>query len=262
MNREETDPFLAKPADFCCLKGTIHSGEAQGTIETIDGIPTYIATPDAATANGNILLYFPDAFGLQGNAFLLMDAFAACGYLTLGVDYFLGDGVGKHSDSPLSDPNFDFEVWKTKHLTASEVVAAKWIEGVQAKYGKHDDVKYAAVGYCWGARFVCAQLSKTGLCRVGAIAHPSFMKESHVTGLNAPIFFAAPNTDALFPAEQRSRAVEIMTEDKKSFNMRIFQNVDHGFATRPQLSIPYEKWAKEQCFKNFVDWFEFWLSID
>lgn len=84
------DPVLAKPADLCCLKGSIHAGEPMGKVQQIEGVDTYVATPDAKTANGNVLLFFPDAFGLHINSFLTMDAFAACGYLTLGVDYFAG----------------------------------------------------------------------------------------------------------------------------------------------------------------------------
>lgn len=85
-----TDRVLAKPAGLCCLKGSIHSGQPQGKTEQIDGVETYIATPDPKIANGSVLLFFPDAFGLYVNSHLMMDAFASCGYLTLGVDYFLG----------------------------------------------------------------------------------------------------------------------------------------------------------------------------
>jgi dienelactone hydrolase len=84
------DKVLAKPADLCCLKGDFHNGEPTGSIQQIDGIDTYIAKPAPETSNGNIILFFPDAFGLHMNSFLMMDAYAACGYLTLGVDYFLG----------------------------------------------------------------------------------------------------------------------------------------------------------------------------
>jgi dienelactone hydrolase len=89
------DPVLAKPANFCCLKGSIHSGEPAGKVVQIGGVDTYIATPEVSVSNGNVLLFFPDAFGLHVNNFLTMDAFAACGYLTLGVDYFAG--VRSHS---------------------------------------------------------------------------------------------------------------------------------------------------------------------
>jgi hypothetical protein len=90
MNTGVTDPFLAKPADLCCLKGAIHSGEPLGQIKQIGGVDTYVATPDPKTANGNVILFFPDAFGLYVNSLLMMDAYAAWGYLTLGVDYFVG----------------------------------------------------------------------------------------------------------------------------------------------------------------------------
>jgi dienelactone hydrolase len=46
----------------------------------------------------------------------------------------------------------------------------------------------------------------------------------------APLLFSVPNTDDLFVPEARTRAIEIMTQHKKLFNMQIFQNVDHGFA--------------------------------
>lgn len=81
---------LAKPADLCCLKGAFHTGEPTGSIHQIEGIDTYVARPHLERSNGNAILFFPDAFGLHMNSFLMMDAFAECGYLTLGIDYFLG----------------------------------------------------------------------------------------------------------------------------------------------------------------------------
>ncbi|GKZ49915.1 hypothetical protein AbraIFM66951_002624 [Aspergillus brasiliensis] len=174
------DNVLAKPADLCCLKGAFHTGEPTGSITQIGGVDTYIARPHPERSNGNVILFFPDAFGLHINSFLMMDAFAECGYLTLGVDYFLGDYVTKYSVRPLSDPNFDFEAWKSRHITASEEVAAKWVKDVKAKFGTSEDVRFACVGYCWGARFVCQQLSAEGICKAGAIAHPSFLEESDI----------------------------------------------------------------------------------
>ncbi|EUC28987.1 hypothetical protein COCCADRAFT_107727 [Bipolaris zeicola 26-R-13] len=255
-----TDRVLAKPAGLCCLKGSIHSGQPQGKTEQIDGVETYIATPDPKIANGNVLLFFPDAFGLYVNSHLMMDAFASCGYLTLGVDYFLGDPVWKHTWSPLKDTSFDMNAWKEKHHKSSEEIAAKWTAAVMSRYGTSEKTKFACVGYCWGARIVCQQLSKDGICKVGAIAHPSFMNESHVSAVEAPLYIAAPSTDSLFLPDARARTVEILTQSEKNFNMQIFSNVTHGFATRGNLTDSYEKWAKEQCFENFVEWFDYWLS--
>lgn len=39
-------------------------------------------------------------------------------------------------------------------------------------------------GLSWGARFVARQLSAEGICKVGAVAHPSFLNESDVFGVN------------------------------------------------------------------------------
>ncbi|KIW12749.1 hypothetical protein PV08_07935 [Exophiala spinifera] len=254
------DRVLAKPAELCCIKGSIHSGEQKGTIESINGVDTYVSRPSPENANNNVILYFPDAFGLYINSFLIMDSLAACGYLVLGVDYFLGDAILKYSKTPLNDPNFDFQAWKGKHMKSSHEIGERWVKDVKAIYGKDDKTKFACVGYCWGAQSVCKQLSKDGICKAGAVAHPSFMMESHIYGVEEPIFFSVPNTDTLFSPESRSRTIEILTERNKDFNLQIFSKVTHGFAARAFLEDPYERWAKEQSFRSFVDWFDHWLS--
>ncbi|KAH7325545.1 dienelactone hydrolase [Stachybotrys elegans] len=254
------DPVLAKPADLCCLKGDFHNGEPTGSIIQIEGVDTYVAKPDAKVVNGNVLLFFPDAFGLHINSKLMMDAYAACGYLTLGVDYFLGDGVTKYSTSPLNDPNFDLGAWTAKHLHPSEEIGRQWVKNVKAKYGNDGKTKFGCVGYCWGARFVLEQLSDDGICVAGAIAHPSFVNESHVQKSKAPIAFSVPATDKLFSNESRTRVIEICTEKQQRFNMQIFSHVGHGFASRTRLTDPYEVWAKEQHFKAFIEWLDFWIA--
>lgn len=57
-------------------------------MDTILDVPTYIATPEKP--NGNVVLYFPDVWGMSSNAQLLMDGFAEAGFLALGMDYFRG----------------------------------------------------------------------------------------------------------------------------------------------------------------------------
>ncbi|KAF3402485.1 hypothetical protein DPV78_004272 [Talaromyces pinophilus] len=254
------DPVLAKAADLCCLKGDIHSGQPTGNIIQIGGVDTYVATPHPKVANGNVLLFFPDAFGLHINSNLMMDAYAACGYLTLGVDYFLGDAVTKYTTSPLNDPKFDMAAWSAKHLQPSEEVARDWVKNVKANYGNDGKAKFGCVGYCWGARIVLQQLSDDGICLAGAIAHPSFINESHVQKSKAPVAFSVPATDKLFPTESRTRVIEICTEKQQRFNMQIFSHVGHGFASRTRLTDPYELWAKEQHFKGFIEWLDFWMA--
>ena len=89
-NQYSSDTYLAKPSGSCCLKGTIHEGESRGTWETFADVETYVSKPKPEKANGNILLYFPDVWGMFPNGLLVMDAFADAGYLVLGLDYFRG----------------------------------------------------------------------------------------------------------------------------------------------------------------------------
>ena len=84
------EEYLAKPSGQCCLKGTIHEGKSRGTWETIAGVETYITKPPAGKANGHVLFYFPDVWGMFPNGLLVMDAFADAGYEVLGLDYFRG----------------------------------------------------------------------------------------------------------------------------------------------------------------------------
>ena len=90
---KKADGYLAQPSGLCCLRGTIHKGEPRGSWETIAGVETYVAKPPAGEANGHVLLYFPDVWGMFPNGLLVMDAFANAGFLTLGLDYFRGVGV-------------------------------------------------------------------------------------------------------------------------------------------------------------------------
>ncbi len=86
--------YLAQPPSTCCFVGTIHEGTPRGTMEDILEAPTYIARPEKA--NGNIVLYFPDVWGISINSKLVMDGFADAGYLTLGMDYFRGVSTGTY----------------------------------------------------------------------------------------------------------------------------------------------------------------------
>lgn len=44
-----------------------------------------------------------------------------------------------------SDPNFDYEAWKKKHVAFADEYVPGWVEGVKKEYGK-PNTKYACVG--------------------------------------------------------------------------------------------------------------------
>jgi hypothetical protein len=75
--------------------------------------------------------------------------------------------------------------------------------------------------------------------------------------------------------------MEIMQRDNKIYQLQLFAGVEHGFALRGNMDVPYERkgpcplsslyepcdltwlclgYVKEQSLKGIVEWFDFWLS--
>jgi dienelactone hydrolase len=261
----ETGSYLAKPSGACCLQGSIHSGNSQGIFSPIAEIDTYISKPPQEKANGHILLYFPDVWGMFPNGLLIMDGFADAGYLVLGLDYFCGDPVWKHRksrDDRETEPDFDYEAWKKKHTAFADENVPIWVAAVKKEFGK-PGTKYACVGYCFGAPYVCDELASTepDACSAGAFAHPAFLKEHHFERLEKPLFLSCAEIDHTFDTESRNRAVDIMRKGKKVWNLQVFSGVQHGFALRGNMDDRYERWVKESSLKSIVDWFDFWLGV-
>ncbi|KAF2192418.1 NAD(P)-binding protein [Zopfia rhizophila CBS 207.26] len=246
-----TTPYLAKPSGVCCLEGNIHSGNPRGSFVTISDVETYIVKPPEGKANGHILLYFPDIWGMFPNGLLIMDGFADSGYLVLGLDYFRGNPVWKHRKNrhdKTTEPNFDYEAWKKKHTAFANEAVPKWINAVKGQYGKAGP-KYVCVGYCFGATYVCDELAGH-LCSAGAFAHPAFLKEHHFTNLKKPLFLSCAEVDHTFDIESRNKAVDLMREHKKTYHLQLFSGVEHGFALRGNMEDTYERFVKEQSLKG------------
>ncbi|PSN69951.1 alpha/beta-hydrolase [Corynespora cassiicola Philippines] len=260
--------YLAKPSGACCLEGNIHSGSPRGSFITIRDIETYTVQPlePSQSDEPKVLLFFPDIWGMYPNSLLIMDGFADKGYTVLGVDYFRGDPVWKHrkhkSDKE-TEPGFDYDAWKEKHRAFADEAVPQWVQSVKEKYAKEKPgARFACVGYCFGAPYVCDQLSGEGasICEVGAFAHPAFLKEHHFRNLKRPLYLGCAETDFTFDTESRNRAVDIMHEVKAKYELQLFYGVEHGFAVRGDMEDRYERWVKERCFEGVTGWCDFWLG--
>lgn len=63
-----------------------------------------------------------------------------------------------------------------------------------------------------------------------------------------------------FPKDLRRRAVDILEERKKIYQVQLFQGVSHGFALRADLSDPWQRYAKEASFTGIQGWFDWWTK--
>ncbi|KAF5319108.1 hypothetical protein D9611_014118 [Ephemerocybe angulata] len=255
-----SSPILAGPIGKDCTIGSIHEGTPTGKNITIAGVPTYYSEPphskDGKNSTTKVILFFSDIFGaFYINNELLMDYFAAQGYHVLALDYFLGDPVGLHTNANLEpfDPSFDLNAWVEKSRKQAENVTQPWIDAVKERYGAN--AKYTAVGYCFGGPYVMDIAATDGVV-AGAFAHPSGLTEDHFNKLKKPLLLSCAETDAAFPAESRRRAEDILAASHATYHSQLFSNVTHGFATRGNLTVENELWAKEESARSVIGWFD------
>ncbi|KAH0825944.1 hypothetical protein J3R83DRAFT_7536 [Lanmaoa asiatica] len=253
-----------------CFKTVRHTGTPLGRTESIAGIPTYISEPTttAETGQKKILLYFSDVFSpFYVNSQLLQDWFASngdqfflhvtnaiyvdVGYTVLGIDYFLGDRF----ETLMRQPGFVRETWRDKAVTQAREHTPRWAEAVRQRYGT-TDVKYFAVGYCFGAPYVFAIANDpTFNLAAGAVAHPSDIYDGATKQLKADLIENCVEIDHAFPAEARRQAEDILVKNKAHYYFQVFSGASHGFGARGDPADDAQRFAKEECARGFLHWF-------
>ncbi|KAF8330524.1 dienelactone hydrolase [Amanita rubescens] len=247
---------------FCkdCFKGVKHEGTPEGKIEKIGGVDSYVAIPEVDYPKDKVVLFLCDAFGLAlENNLLLCDDFARNGFKTIAPDYFNGDPVPVDA---LESGTFDYKQWKGSHQpeqtrpTLDKVIDALKEQGVTS---------FAAVGYCFGGRFVFDLAFENGIT-VAAVAHPSMLKvpedlEKYASVSKAPLLINGCTVDQQFSLEAQAKADEIFGDGKfaPGYRREYFEGCTHGFAVRGDLSDPKVKAGKESSFKATVEWFHKYL---
>jgi len=244
-----------------CFKTVPHAGTPVGRSETIAGVDTYISEPTATTGQKKILLYFADVFSpFYINSQLIQDWFASKGYTVLGVDYFFGDRL----EELKKQPDFNTGSWIAKVVPRARECAPRWVEAVRQRYGT-SDVKYFAVGYCFGAPYVFTLANDPAFkLAAAAVAHPSRLYDGATKQLDAqviekcvaPIAFGCAETDMAFPTEARRQAEDILVKNEAQYYFQVFSGTTHGFGTRGDLSDDTQRFAKEECARGFLQWFD------
>jgi len=233
----------------CCRSGFIHDGTPTGEIKNFAGYETYIVYPENKSTD-KVLYFITDILGHKfPNSQLVADSFAKEGYLVVMPDLFNGDNVPFNYDGT----NFDFGPWLQKH-PAPDVTTI--VENVLAQIkSEFKPKKIAAVGYCFGAKYVVQLLGKSSIDS-GYGAHPSFVTIEEIAAIKRPFSIAAAQTDSIFTTELRQKTEEKLNEIGATYQINLFAKVSHGFAIRCDVKDPWQKFAKEQAFKQAVEWFE------
>ena len=105
--------------------------------------------------------------------------------------------------------------------------------------------------YCFGAPYVMDAISGSSpTCEVGAFAHPAFLKEEHFEKITRPLYLSCAENDFTFNTESRDKGLKILREAKTPYGLQLFSGVEHGFPLRCDVSKSYERWCKEQSFRE------------
>ncbi|KAH6662648.1 Alpha/Beta hydrolase protein [Plectosphaerella plurivora] len=227
----------------------------------------YISRPKGRPSD-TAVLYLPDAFGiplLQNR--LLVDSFARAGFLTVMPDIFRGDPAPH-------DITFDAAAFLAKHNpNTTDPVVETTINYIRNKLG----VKHVAVtGYCFGGRYAFRFLAKGRGADVGFAAHPSLLQDDEVLAIDGPASIAAAGKcmvpgdvegsgadlgveiDSLFEPERRLAVEGLLGQTAQPFQINLYSGTQHGFGTRGNVSIPEQKFGKEEAFWQAVRWFNAW----
>ncbi|KAF5311524.1 hypothetical protein D9611_011551 [Ephemerocybe angulata] len=258
-----SSPALAGPLTPDCAKGSRHIGTPTGRNVSFAGVPTYLSEPPFQPSKSKpesratkVILFFSDAFGpFYINNQLVQDYYAAQGYHVLGPDYFFGDAITQHvyENFQSFDPNFVLATWVAKSRAQAEAALPAWIEAIRQRYGAA--AKINAVGYCFGAPYVFEAAANEQVL-AGAFAHPSDVTVDHFTQIKKPLLLSTAELDTSFTKPKLIRATDILAANKAMYHVQTFSGVSHGFATRGNMSIENEAWARTQSAKSVIEWFD------
>jgi len=238
-----------------CFTGVRHEGEAEGKFERLGGEEVYIGTPSGEYPKDKVLLYLPDAFGMPLiNNQLQVDAFARNGFKTVGVEYFRGNAIpGLPEEADWS--TFDVQGFMGKVRPGTRPC----IDNVIAALKEQGITSFAAIGFCYGARYVF-DLAFDNVIKVAAVSHPSLLQapedlENYATKSKAPLLINSCEIDRSFPKEAQEKADEILGGGKfaPGYERTYWDGCTHGFAVRGDLNNPKVKAGKEGSFKASVE---------
>jgi len=237
-----------------CLSVFLHEGKTTGVMSTINGIQVYTATPTEPIPH-KALLIFPDIYGVHlRNTQLIADRLA----LDLNVATYLIDTFSGHcAPEPGTRDDFDLAVWLKDHGPEKVLPI---IETVIKHLTDKGVNKFAAVGYCFGGKYIVVTSQKNWI-HVGCTSHPSLIAipddlNKLLETSKVPLLINSCEIDQIFPVASQKKVDEYLGDGKykPGFKQNYYAGATHGFGCRADLNNPAEKEAMEKSHAEIVKW--------
>ncbi|GAA6017480.1 hypothetical protein JCM10207_008241 [Rhodosporidiobolus poonsookiae] len=230
----------------CCVQGYIHEGTPVGSIDP--STKAYVTLPSGDYDKTKALLFLTDIFGPElPNGQLLADSYAKNGLATYMPDMTDGE--------PFKKENLNFgqhkrTEWSARH--GKERTRAT-IDRVIAQLKEQGVTKFAAIGYCWGARYV-VDLVLEDIASVGITAHASLIEvPKDIEALDkkpAHFLWLHALQDTRMTADIQKQVKELLKDNK--MHKHIDFDAGHGFAIRGDPSDAKVRAEADRAFDEAV----------
>lgn len=195
--------------------------------------------------------------------------------LPIPADILNGDPVPEDlKTNPEVAKTFSLPEWRTRHTPPQSRPA---LDATISHLIKNVGVRQVhAIGYCFGARavmdLVLEHEKEAGFLKTAAFAHPSQLRipDDFDAYLNkaqedkVPLLFLTCERDMQYPQETQKKVDDLLNplngeegaRQEVRYKRVYYPDNDHGFAVRGDISQPQIKKAKEDAFKQALDWFK------
>lgn len=235
--------MASNPPGQCCTEANFHEGKPIGTFKDLFGLDTYIVGEESSN---KVVVILTDVNGNHfNNVLLIADTIAKNGYKVLIPDILKGNPV---------KPGDDLQAWFKNHtLEITEPIVNGFLDKVK---GELKPNFLAAIGYCFGAKYVIRNLTQSGPLDAGAIAHPSLVTIEEVKAIKKPLIISAAEVDHIFTPELRKVTEDELAKlDGVRYEFTLFSGTSHGFAVKGDISNPLVKYAKEKALNDQLYFF-------
>ncbi|KZV76146.1 dienelactone hydrolase endo-1-3,1,4-beta-D-glucanase [Peniophora sp. CONT] len=260
-----------------CFKGSELPGEPQGSL--VDG--AYFRAAAAPTAEGEpkrAIVLLSDIFGLPlKNCKIMADQLSE----RVGVDVWVPDlfdgrpPVKPEEIEPLMPDRAHakqgfmsyirllflfithFFAMRRTRPAIGEARAREFIEKLRTEKSYN---RLGAVGYCYGGTVAVGLGKSPQLVNTLVIAHPGWIKIEDVKLMKVPSSWVCAEEDFSFKPHLRNGAEAVYKEregkdDFVPYEFKDWKGTAHGFAIRPNQSVPDVKAGYEGALAQTVDWF-------
>ncbi|OBT53763.1 hypothetical protein VE04_05044 [Pseudogymnoascus sp. 24MN13] len=269
---------MAAPSCKNCLTGYMKTEKPTGTVSTIHGLETYVATPPNAPKG--LIVMIPDIFGWEtNNSRLLADSLSQDGdFLVYLPDFMNGTapppGTMELMDSllgpspSLATTIFYKPVWAVQFASAAIPFLARDRDAVvrQRIYDFHHAVRsdpstahlgLGSAGYCWGGKYTIHLCQEDGMVDAGFAAHPSKVAfPQDWEKVAKPLAVAIGDVDMVIGIED-VRKIEGLLEGRKELEseVRVYEGAKHGFAVRADPKDEGQTRSAVESQRQSLEWF-------